>query len=137
MAEGRIVPCNLMAWPKVRDMLPDQKLLVYHLWATSQSSAGCNLVDYASFQGALSITMVAIENALHEFERRTLIDCDWETGEAFILDWFRFHKFDGRRQGLLILDLRRIQSTKLLETVHQKIDIAGIDLKGDGRGDKR
>lgn len=137
MAESRIIPCNLLAWPRHRDLLPDQKLIVTQLWGTSQSTSGCNLLDLPMLQGYCSITSPALMDALREFEKRIIIAADWETGEAFILDWFRFHKFDGRRKGLLILDLRRIQSSRLLEIVHQKIHLAGLDLEGDGRGDKR
>lgn len=38
--DARLVPINLMAWPRVRDLLPDQKLIVYHLWATCREGGG-------------------------------------------------------------------------------------------------
>lgn len=86
MAESRLVPCNLMAWPRIRDLLPDQKLLVYHLWATCPAPCGCALLDLGAVQGALNITAPAILDAVAEFQRRGLVDYDAETGEVAIVD---------------------------------------------------
>lgn len=120
MAESRLVPCNLMAWPRIRDLLPDQKLIVYHLWATCHEASGCQLLDLGGFQGALNITMPAIQEAVSEFQRRGLVDLDDATGEVAILDWFRFHKFasPGRRR-LLEDSIRRIQSPRLSAIVEK------------------
>ena len=114
MAESRLTPCNLMAWPRVRNLLPDQKLITYHLWASCPEACGCCLLDLGAFQGALNITIAALQEALREFQRRGLVAMDEETGEVFILDWFRFHKFNtGVRQRLLADSLRRVQSPDL------------------------
>lgn len=116
MAESRLVPCNLMAWPKVRDLLPDQKLLVYHIWATCPQACGCFLLDIGAFQAALSITGAAIVDALKEFERRKLILMDEEMGEVFITDFYRFHKFGtAARRRLLEDSLKTIQSKMLAD----------------------
>ncbi len=115
MAESRLVPCNLMSWPEVRDLLPDQKLIVYHLWATSPSSAGCWLLDLAAAQAALSITRDALRDALREFERRGLLLLDESTGEIYVQKWFRWHVFDSApRRRVLDGDLSRVESEKLL-----------------------
>lgn len=114
MAESRLVPSNLMAWPRVRDLLPDQKLIIYHLWATCHEACGCGLVDLPAWQGHLSITFSALEGALEEFERRGLVKMDQATGEVMILDWLRFHKFNtGIRQRLLVQSIEKIQSETL------------------------
>lgn len=114
MAESRLIPCNLMAWPRIRDLLPDQKLILYHLWSTCHEASGCQLLDLGAFQGALNITATAIQEALFEFKRRGLIDMDEESGEVFILDWFRFHKFQSPSRLRLLEDsIRRIQSPRL------------------------
>lgn len=121
MAESRLVPCNLLAWPAIRDLLPDQKLLVYHMWATCPSAAGCFLLDFAGFQGALSITANAIEDAVLEFERRGLIAYDKATGEVFILAWFRWHKFDtGPRRRLFEDALKKVESPRLKTLIDEK-----------------
>jgi hypothetical protein len=111
-----------MSWPRTRDLLPDQKLVLYHLWATCKEACGCCLVDLASFQGALNLTQVAIAELMKEFERRKILSNDEETGEFFILDWYRFHKFENPvRKRLLFDSLNRIQSDKLIDIVNKSI----------------
>lgn len=110
-----------MAWPKVRDLLPDQKLIVYHLWATSPSAAGCYLLDFAAFSAALSVTIPAMEEAMRDFERRRLLAMDQETGEVFLLDWYRFHKFDSLPRRKLLEDaVKKIQSIHLKTMIIEK-----------------
>lgn len=138
MAESRLVPCNLMAWPRVRDLLPDQKLIVYHLWATCHSASGCQLLDLGGFQGALNITAPAIQEALAEFQRRGLVELDDATGEVAILDWFRFHKFEApSRRRLLEDSIRRVQSPRLRSIVEESMTYALRKGKGrEGKGSK-
>lgn len=135
MAESRLVPCNLLAWPRVRDLLPDQKLIVYHLWVTCHQVSGCQLLDLAAFQGGLSITAPAIRDALSEFARRDLIEMDEETGEVFVADWYRFHKFEAPSRRRLAEDsIRRIQSPRLRAIVEKSMAYALR--KGKEREDK-
>lgn len=140
MAESRLVPCNLMAWPRIRDLLPDQKLMVYHLWATCQQVSGCQLLDLAAFQGALSITIPAIQEALAEFQRRNMLEMDEQTGEVFIKDWYRFHKFDSPARRRAAEDsIRRIQSPRLKSIVEGSSTYAlreGKGKEGNGREGK-
>ena len=135
MADSRLVPSNLLAWPRVQDLLPDQKLLVYHLWATSPSAAGCWLADLAGIAAALSFTKPALIEALADFSRRGLIDLDTATGEILITDWFRWHKFDsGPRRRLLEDALKRIVSSRLRSLV--EISIGYLPREGKERKDK-
>lgn len=114
MSESRLVPSNLMAWPRIRDLLPDQKLIIYHLWATMPAACGCALIDLGGFQGALNITQAALSDALKDFEKRGLLKLDEETGEVFVIDWFRFHKFVSPSRIRLLNDsVNRIQSASL------------------------
>ncbi len=118
MSEKRIVPSNLMSWPRIKNLLPDQKLIIYHLWATATSAAGCWLLDSAGCAAALSLKEEALADALDEFERRQLVKIDKETGEIFILDWFRWHTFKtAARQDLLQNDIKKIQSTSLQKII--------------------
>ena len=136
MAESRLVPSNLMTWPRVRDLLPDQKLIVYHLWATSASSAGCNLVDVHGLSAHLSLASPALEEALGEFQRRGLVQIDKETGEVFIADWFRFHKFaPGARFRLLQQDVEKIASERLRGLVKDAARRHGVALTDQDDGD--
>lgn len=121
MAESRLVPCNLLAWPRIRDLLPDQKLMVIALWAISPSSAGCWLLDVPSFAAQTSIQLTACLEGVKEFQRRGLLEFDEATGEIFVVDWFRFHKFPpGPRQRLLRNDVDKIQSERLKHIVLYK-----------------
>ena len=89
-----IIPTNLMSWPRVENLLPDQKLIVYSLWANRfQNCSGCFLLPLSMFSVSISIKEQAVQDALHEFQRRELVDADWKTGEIYILDWLRFHSF--------------------------------------------
>lgn len=128
MSESRLVPSNLMTGSRVRKLLPDQKLILYHAWATSPSDAGCFEPDLAGWSGHLSITADALIEALNGFEKISLISEDKETGEIFINDWFRFHKFDSAiRKNMLCRAISKIQSQKLQNLVLAKK--AEIDTK--------
>ncbi|MEW5972350.1 MAG: hypothetical protein AB1713_01165 [Pseudomonadota bacterium] len=136
MAESRLVPCNLMAWPKIRNLLPEQKLIVYHLWATCQSAVGCQLLDFGAFQGALSLTQEALRDTIGELEKRGLVDVDEETGEVAIVDWARWHKFNTPSRRRLAEDaIKRIQSPRLRQIVEKTMT---CDLReGEGEGKVR
>jgi hypothetical protein len=109
-----------MAWPRIRDSLPDQKLIIYHAWATCPEACGCWLLDLGAFQGALNITATTLLAAFEEFKERKLVDMDLETGEVFILDWFRFHKFNTPARWRLLEDsIKRIQSQRLKAIVEK------------------
>lgn len=120
MAESRLVPSNLMSWPAIRDLLPDQKLIVYHLWATCPSAAGCWLLDVVACAAALSLSRSALDQALADFEHRQLVALDKKTGEIFICAWFRWHKFDNAiRRGVLEAAIDRVESRTLLGIVEK------------------
>ena len=121
MGDSRLVPRNLMSGSKVWNFLPDQKLIIYHLWATASNDAGCFEPDLAGWSGHLSLTVDSLKSALADFEKRGIISCDYETGEVFILDWFRFHKFEnGVRKNMLASAINKIQSQKLKKLVLAK-----------------
>lgn len=133
MAESRLVPCNLMAWPKHKDLMPDFKSMVYHLWATCQPITGCSLIDIGHFSSSLSITQPAVVDALKSFHQRDIVLMDFKTGEGFILDWYRFHKFDGFRKEMLKRELKLIQSATLHSKCIESIGLAGIDLNAQSK----
>lgn len=121
MSESRYVPMNLQSGSKVRDSLPDQKLIIYHLWATASNDAGCFEPDLGGWSGHLSLTVDSLKSALADFEKRGIISSDHETGEIFINDWFRFHKFEnGVRKNMLASAINKIQSQKLKKLVLAK-----------------
>lgn len=92
MADARLVPSGLMAWPRVRDLPPCHKLILYHLWASCESAAGCALAVPATLAAELGLPQAEVEAGLAELGRRGLIRSDGRTGEVLIADWGRVHK---------------------------------------------
>ncbi len=121
MAESRPVPTNLMSWPRVADLLPDQKLIVYHLWASRHTTpSGCYLLPLASFAVEISLGVAALQEALRQFVKLGLVDYDPDTGEIFVTDWYRFHKSAGRGRRIIVASIAKIQSARLKQIVINK-----------------
>jgi hypothetical protein len=113
MADSRIVPCNILKWPNIAELLPDQKLIWVHLWFSSEgNSAGCYLYSIGSAAGELSLSVASLKEALRRFQKDGLIDIDKSTGEVMIVDWFRWHSFKGYRQNILDGDIQKIRSER-------------------------
>ncbi len=123
MADARHVPCNLLTWPKLANLLPDQKLIYAYLWFNRFArSSGCYPFPVALAATELSFSPPSLLEALREFVRRELVQMDESTGEIFVLDWFRFNTFPpGPRQRVLAADLQRIESPVLRALVEKSI----------------
>ena len=124
MAESRLVPTNLLSWPRIKDLLPDQKLIAYYLWASRFSnSCGCYEIPFELSAVEMGLSELALVEAIRELERRGLVMFDHATGEVFVLDWYRFHKFSsGAQQSQLRQSLAKIQSDRLKKIVTNKIN---------------
>ncbi len=124
MAESRLVPTNLLSWPRIKDLLPDQKLIAYYLWASRFSnSCGCYEIPFELSAVEMGLSELALVEAIRELERRGLVMFDHATGEVFVLDWYRFHKFSsGAQQSQLRQSLAKIQSDRLKKIVIHKIN---------------
>lgn len=124
MAESRPVPTNLLSWPRVSGLLPDQKLLVYYLWANRFTSAsGCYQLPVALASVELGLSELALNEAIVDFVKRELILLDPKTGEVFVCDWFRFHKFATTSQiRQLQIAFDKIESENLKKAVLHKIN---------------
>lgn len=121
MAESRLVPCNIMSWPRIVALLPDQKLIFVHLWLNAATnSAGCYLYPMGSAAGELSLSAPSLAEALRRFQKDGLIDIDDSTGEVMIMDWFRWHTFRGVRHNILESDIKKIQSERLKNATLEK-----------------
>lgn len=92
MADWRPVPSGLMAWPRVRPLPPCHKLVLYHLWASCESAAGCALVAPARLSADLGLPQAEVEQALAGLERCGLLRSDPRTAEVLIADWGRVHR---------------------------------------------
>lgn len=125
MAESRPVPCNLLSWPRVVGLLPDQKLVVVYLWMNRfTSSCGCYQLPIPMASVELGLSENALAAALIDFERKMLVLFDQKTAEIFVLDWFRFHKFATSSQNRqLDMAVSKIESESLKNAVLNKINV--------------
>ncbi|MQY52534.1 hypothetical protein [Rhodocyclus gracilis] len=107
-----------MSGPRIRSLVPDYKLLIYHLWATAAEDCGAWLLPLDAVAAETNLSAIAVADAIKEFEKRELIAFDDETGEVFICDWYRWHKFDSAmRQSMLRRSIARIRSLRLTRLV--------------------
>lgn len=123
MTDIRCVPTNILTWPAVADMLPDQKHLFVYLWYSRfATSTGCYQLPRGMAAVELSFSEAALNDALLDFERRNLIAIDDETSELFVLSWFRFNTFkSGPRRRILAAEFKKIQSSKLRQIVEKSM----------------
>lgn len=122
--DARSVPCQLLSWPAVVNLLPEQKMVFSFLWFNHFSnSAGCYLLPLAPAAAELSLSPASLSEALSEFERRGLVERDETTGEILVSAWFRFNKFPaGPRRRVLLDDLKKIESQRLKIIVEKLIN---------------
>lgn len=125
--EKMLVPSNFMSWPRIRDLLPDQKLIARELWCNQfVRMGGAYILPIPMFSASLSIAESAILAALVDFEKRELIAWDEKTGEIYNLDWLRVHTFKPLFLNQYFKDLENIQSEKIKKIVGEKTKIANI-----------
>ena len=127
--EKVLVPTNFLSWPRIADLLPDQKLIARELWANPFTKPeGFYELPLHPFSSSLSITASAVAEALRELERRKVVMWDDSTGEVYILDWMRFHNFKGWALENYFKSLEKIQSEKIKKAVLEKTKAAGLEL---------
>ncbi len=98
MRDKTIIPTNLLDWPRCRRLLPEQRLMLLWLWSCQyMTSAGVGFIPIPAAAATLGLDPQALDGGLDTLKNAQLIARDHETGEVFILDWFRFHTF---RQGV-------------------------------------
>lgn len=130
--ETRPVPVHIMRWPKIRDLVSQQKSIYAFLYFNSDTSAcGCYLLGIDSSAADLGITGSIVEDALHEFVRRGLVERDTETGEILVVDWPRWHRFETTAaRGALWASIHKIQSRKLWITIKKTYETIPEPAKG-------
>lgn len=126
MRESTLVPTNLLNWPRIAPMLPELKLLTLALWSSPyMSMCGCGLVPLRPFASTLGLSTESTQSALDLLEQAGLIVSDRLTGEIFVRDWFRFHKFStGKIYGGLLSSVEKIESQELKTLVRSLIPSA-------------
>lgn len=119
MRDRSITPTNLLDWPRCKGLLPDQRLILLWLWACPYlSCAGAGLVPLAPAGATLGLDQDALAGGLKSLQAAGLVELDEKTGEIFIKDWFRFHKFSGPVAAKsLDAALKKIESGRVLKAV--------------------
>lgn len=122
MAESRLVPTNLLSWPGLAKLLPDQKLIASYLWFNRfTKTCGCYEFPRQMASVELCISDAALDEALADFQRRGIIDLDETTGELYVLAWPRFHKFKNVVQQVMYwTSVGQIQSLRLAQAVIER-----------------
>lgn len=127
--EKVLVPTNFMSWPRVKNLLPDQKLIARELWCNQFiKMCGAYQLPAEMFAVSLGLSVVAVEAALADFERLELIVWDKKTGEVYVLDWLRFHKFKGIWLTNYLGEISKIESTKIQKIIIEKSILAGLKM---------
>ncbi len=110
-----IVPNNLLSWPKVKNLIPDHKLIVLALWQNPFiTPSGTYFIDLDMFSGMLGFNKLNVEQAIYDFEEKGILKFDIDTSEILICDWWRFHKCESPAQiNMIQKAVDKIQSDML------------------------
>lgn len=121
MRECSLVPTNLLTNPRCDSLLPEQKLILIWLWASPYlSCAGAGHLPLKASAATLGLSSEALAGGLSDLQRLKLISFDLLTGELFICDWFRYHKFNSPvSKTMLVNAIKKIES----ETLKKEISI--------------
>jgi hypothetical protein len=130
--DTRPVPVNIMAWPRVRDLISQQKFIYTYMYYSPDATAcGCYLLSLDRCAADLSMTAASLDDALDEFCRRGLVVRDKSTGEIFVVDWPRWHTFaTPAGRGALWTSINRIQSRELWTRVENAYKSRPLPSKG-------
>jgi hypothetical protein len=134
--DTRPVPVNIMAWPRVRDLISQQKFIYTYMYYSPDATAcGCYLFSLDRCAADMSMTAASLDDALDEFSRRGLVLRDKSTGEIFVVDWPRWHRFSTPAAwGALWTSIGRIQSRELWIKVENAYKSIPSPSKGKEKG---
>ncbi|MDP1871715.1 MAG: hypothetical protein Q8K61_08810 [Gallionella sp.] len=120
--EKSIVPTNLLDWPRVAPLLPEQKLILLWLWASPyMRTCGCGVVPSRPAAATLQLGYEAVQTGLKNLRDAGLINYDDQTEEVFILDWFRFHTFKtDKSQAILFSEIEKTINPAIKNVILEK-----------------
>lgn len=126
-----IVPTNLLSWPRVKNLIPDHKLIVLALWQnTFITPCGAYFIDLDMFSGMLGFNKVNVDQAINDFVEKGIIEFDFETSEVLICDWWRFHKCESPAQiNMTQKAVDKIQSDRLKTEFFERIKAVSSKIK--------
>lgn len=122
MRKASLVPTNLLDWPRVAPLLPEQKLILIALWASPFiNSNGCGCVPPRPFSTTLGLSHESLKTGLKNLVSDGLLLLDESTDEVFILDWFRFHSFKTPAQiRNLNYDNEKVMNSTIKQSILEK-----------------
>lgn len=122
MRDRTILPTNLLDWPRCGGLLPDQRLILMWLWASHHmTAAGWGFIPLKPSAATLGLDPEALAGGLSTLDDAGLIVWDPVTGEAAIVDWYRFHKFrPGAPARAAAASIKKIQSERVKNVILEK-----------------
>jgi hypothetical protein len=122
MRESSLTPTNLLTQQRSAHLMPDQKLILLATWSAPWiNCAGVGELPVRPFAAALGFDPSALETGISTLVFSGLLMFDKVTGELFVLDWFRFHKFKTEMsRGILARSTEKIQSDLIKKVVIEK-----------------
>lgn len=130
MAESRPLPCCYWTQRKTMILVPSARMLGAYFWTCSETTAaGCYEVHLGTVAVRTGYDESTIGTHLQQLISAQHIAYDPDTWEVFVLDWFRFHKFESAAQKRnLRIAISSIKSKKLLELVVKSSSYAATEL---------
>lgn len=121
MRDRTIIPTNLLDWPRCQSLLPDQRLILLWVWSCPyMTAAGHGFVPVKPAAATLGLDPEALVGGLDSLEQAGLIARDASTGEIFVLDWYRFHRFKGPAAASVASSIKKVQSERLKRLILEK-----------------
>ncbi len=122
MREKSFVPTNLFTSFKLADALPEVKLVAASIWISPHiSCVGVGEIPLAPLAATVGLAKEQTATALRLLEDAEAIAMDRETGEIFILDWFRFNTFKkGVSTEIANKQIEKIRSEHLKALIREK-----------------
>lgn len=119
MREKTVVPTNLIDWPAIAPLLPEVKLILCcGLWGGRYTNMlGVAEIPLPPLAASLGLDPSALASGIKVLCNEGLIIGDWETGEFFIVAWFRFHQFKNAGISMATQQFARIRSATVRNAV--------------------
>lgn len=121
-SESRPHPTHLWTDPRVQALPLSLKRLLDYCWTGPDvNGAGVSGVEPGVWQSRIGEIGAAVETGLELLEKAGFIAFDKKTLEVFVLDWFRFHKFNGKvAMAAYAKGLRETRSDVLRKTAAER-----------------
>ena len=123
MQEKTLVPTNLLCWPRIKNLIPDHKLIALAIWQNPFiTPCGCYFVDVDMLSTMVGFNKINVQQAISDLEGKKLVIFDEETSEILVCDWWRFHQCQSPKQVSMIQTaVDKIQSDRLKDVFFEQI----------------